>query len=83
MDRSDFSGQNAVMETESKPQSTLPVPGPVASWAELWHVRFVIFPRRTITGRLARGKLLRRFDGRKWIYQCLNLERSTDLSAGN
>jgi hypothetical protein len=74
MDRSDFSRQNPVMETEGKPQSTLPAPAPVSPWAELWHVRFVIFPRRTITGRLARGKLLRRFDGRKWIYR--RLERS-------
>jgi hypothetical protein len=31
--------------------------------AELWHLWTVIFPRRSITGRLVRGRVWRRHDG--------------------
>jgi hypothetical protein len=34
-----------------------------------WHVRTVIIPRRTITGRLVRGQVWRRHDGRHWLYK--------------
>jgi len=34
-----------------------------------WHLRTVIIPRRTITGRLVRGQVWRRRDGRRWLYK--------------
>jgi hypothetical protein len=34
-----------------------------------WHLYTVIIPRRTITGRLVRGRVWRRHDGRHWIYK--------------
>jgi hypothetical protein len=34
-----------------------------------WHLRTVIIPRRTITGRLVRGQVWRRHDGRRWLYK--------------
>jgi hypothetical protein len=39
------------------------------AWAEVWHLWNVIMPRRSITGRLVRGKVWRRHDGRRWIYK--------------
>jgi hypothetical protein len=41
------------------------------AWAEVWHVWHVIMPRRSIAGRLVRGKVWRRHDGRRWIYKKL------------
>jgi hypothetical protein len=38
-------------------------------WKRLWHLTTVIFPRRSITGRLVRGRVWRRHDGRRWIYK--------------
>jgi hypothetical protein len=38
-------------------------------WTEVWHLWTVFIPRRTITGRLAYGKVWRRHDGRRWIYK--------------
>jgi hypothetical protein len=35
----------------------------------VWHLRTVIIPRRTITGRLVRGRVWRRHDGRHWMYK--------------
>jgi hypothetical protein len=32
-----------------------------------WHLRTVIIPRRT--GRLVRGQVWRRHDGRHWLYK--------------
>ena len=49
---------------------------PLTPWVHEWHVVDVLFPRRTITGRLVRGKVLRRYDGRKWIYK--KMTRATD-----
>ncbi|MEH2512122.1 hypothetical protein V1291_003476 [Nitrobacteraceae bacterium AZCC 1564] len=40
---------------------------PVSS--EIWHLWRVALPRRTITGRLAWGRVWRRRDGRHWIYK--------------
>jgi hypothetical protein len=37
--------------------------------ATAWHLCTVIIPRRTITGRLVRGKAWRRHDGRHWLYK--------------
>jgi len=34
-----------------------------------WHLSRVIIPRRTITGRLVRGQVWRRHDGRHWLYK--------------
>jgi hypothetical protein len=34
-----------------------------------WHLRTVIIPSRTITGRLVRGRVWRRYDGRHWLYK--------------
>jgi hypothetical protein len=34
-----------------------------------WHLCTVIIPRRTITGRLVRGRVWRRHDGRRWLYK--------------
>jgi hypothetical protein len=42
---------------------------PPTTWAEVWHLWTVIVPRRSITGRLVHGKVLRRHDGYHWIYK--------------
>jgi hypothetical protein len=36
---------------------------------EFWHPWTVIFPRRSITGRLVRGRVWRRLNGRRWQYK--------------
>jgi hypothetical protein len=41
------------------------------AWAYVWHVWKVIIPRRSITGALVYGQVLRRHNGRRWIYQAL------------
>jgi len=45
--------------------------GSKLEWATAWHSWSVIVPRRTITGRLAWGRVWRRHDGRRWIYKKL------------
>jgi hypothetical protein len=40
-----------------------------SSRATTWHLWRVIIPRRTITGRLVRGQVWRRHDGRHWLYK--------------
>jgi len=42
---------------------------PPTIWTETWHLWTVIVPRRSITGRLVRGKVWRRHDGHRWIYK--------------
>jgi hypothetical protein len=37
--------------------------------AKFWHLWTVILPRRSITGRLVRGRVWRRHDGRRWQYK--------------
>jgi hypothetical protein len=37
--------------------------------AEFWHLWTVIIPRLSITGRLVRGRVWRRHDGRRWQYK--------------
>ena len=44
------------------------------AWTRMWHVWWVTVPRRSITGRLVRGQVMRRHDGRSWIYK--KLERA-------
>jgi len=38
-------------------------------WAQAWHLWNVLFPRRSITGKLLLGRVWRRHDGRHWIYK--------------
>jgi hypothetical protein len=42
---------------------------PKSSWADSWHLWKVIFPRRSITGRLVWGTVWRRRNGRRWCYK--------------
>jgi hypothetical protein len=42
---------------------------PKSASMDVWHVRTVIMPRRSITGRLLFGQVWRRRDGRHWIYK--------------
>jgi hypothetical protein len=42
---------------------------PQPAWAEAWHLWTVIFPRRSITGRIIYGKVWRRYDGQHWRYK--------------
>jgi hypothetical protein len=44
------------------------------AWTRIWHVWWVTVPRRSITGRLVRGQVMRRHNGRSWIYK--KLERA-------
>src|SRR3974377_212286 len=45
------------------------VPKPRPSYLEAWHLRTVIIPRRSITGRLLWGTVLRRRNNRRWFYK--------------
>jgi hypothetical protein len=36
---------------------------------EVWHLWFILFPRRSITGKLVRGLVWRRKNGRRWTYK--------------
>ena len=47
--------------------------------ATVWHPWTVIIPRRTITGRLVRGLVWRRHNGRHWQYKkfVANAEQNT------
>jgi hypothetical protein len=42
---------------------------PQPAWAQAWHLWTVVFPRRSITGRIVYGKVWRRHDGRHWKYK--------------
>jgi hypothetical protein len=48
------------------------------AWTRMWHVWWVAVPRRSITGRLVRGQVLRRHDGRSWIYKKLERALASD-----
>jgi hypothetical protein len=39
------------------------------AWTGTWHLWRVIIPRRSITGKLLHGVVLRRHNGRHWIYK--------------
>ena len=45
------------------------VPRQRPPYEEVWHLWTVIIPRRSITGRLLWGTVLRRRDGGRWIYK--------------
>jgi len=54
--------------------TTIPIDASVTSettteWTGFWHLWWVAVPRRSITGRLVRGHVWRRHDGRKWTYK--------------
>ena len=49
------------------------------AWARVWHLWQVIIPRRSITGRLVHGQVLRRHDGRKWIYKKFDRHRPAKI----
>jgi len=42
---------------------------PRPPYEEVWHLWTVIIPRRSITGRLLWGTVLRRRDDGRWIYK--------------
>jgi hypothetical protein len=44
---------------------------PRPEWISIWHLWKVTIPRRSITGRLVWGRVLRKHDGRKWRYRQL------------
>lgn len=47
--------------------------------AQTWHLWTVIIPRRSITGRLVRGRVWRRRDGRRWQYkQFIEYDENTE-----
>jgi len=41
------------------------------AWTRIWHQWWVAVPRRSTAGRLVHGQVLRRHDGRGWIYRKL------------
>jgi hypothetical protein len=64
-------GQNRerAMHAESQERIRILNLSPKPAWAEVWHLRKIIIPRRSITGRLLTGQVWRRHDGRRWIYK--------------
>lgn len=44
-------------------------PKPRPPYEEVWHLWTVLVPRRSITGRLLWGTVLRRRDDGRWIYR--------------
>jgi hypothetical protein len=48
------------------------------AWTRLWHLWWIVVPRRSITGRLVRGQVWRRHDGRKWIYKKFDQPNSSN-----
>src|SRR6476660_6636865 len=44
-------------------------PKPRPPYEEVWHLWTVLVPRRSITGRLLRGRVLRRQHDGRWIYK--------------
>jgi hypothetical protein len=48
-----------------------------------WHLCTVIIPRRTITGRLVRGQVWRRHDGRHWLYKKFIAQGSASRTTGS
>ena len=57
------------MHAESHERLRILSLSPKPAWAEVWHLRKIFIPRRSITGRLLTGKVWRRHDGRHWIYK--------------
>ena len=42
---------------------------PPPAWAETWHLWTVLMPRRSISGKLVFGQVLRRRIGERWEYK--------------
>jgi len=59
---------HAIMKDRRKPVNATTNPA-VPAWAELWHLWFVLIPRRSIAGKLVHGLVWRRYNGRRWIYK--------------
>jgi hypothetical protein len=57
------------MQAESQERLRILSLSPKPAWAEVWHLRRILIPRRSITGRLLTGQVWRRHDGRRWIYK--------------
>ena len=63
-------GSRSMREVAERPKGfQLLGVSPKPAWAEVWHLWRVILPRRSISGRLVRGQVWRRHDGRRWIYK--------------
>ena len=62
-----FSRRGFMTDRRNHIDTTDPAAAP--AWADLWHLRFVLMPRRSITGKLVRGMVWRRRDGHRWIYK--------------
>jgi len=56
-------------QAESRERLRILSLSPKPAWAEVWHLRRILIPRRSITGRLLTGQVWRRHDGRRWIYK--------------
>jgi hypothetical protein len=63
-----FLQASAIVTDRHKPADATTNPA-VPAWAELWHLRFVLIPRRSIAGKLVHGLVWRRYNGRRWIYK--------------
>ena len=63
-----FFQASAIMTDRHKPADATTNPT-VPAWAELWHLTFVLIPRRSIAGKLVHGLVWRRYNGRRWIYK--------------
>ncbi|MBN8987542.1 MAG: hypothetical protein J0H42_04830 [Rhizobiales bacterium] len=60
---------HAESQSESQERLRILSLSPKPAWAEVWHLRKILIPRRSITGRLLTGQVWRRHDGRRWIYK--------------
>jgi hypothetical protein len=67
--RTFFENRERAMHAESHERFRILSLSPKPAWAEVWHLRKIIIPRRSITGRLLTGQVWRRHDGRRWIYK--------------
>ncbi|MET3838238.1 hypothetical protein [Bradyrhizobium sp. OAE829] len=64
------------MHAESQERLRILSLSPKPAWAEVWHLRKIFIPRRSITGRLLTGQVWRRHDGRRWIYKKFTADNS-------
>jgi hypothetical protein len=64
-----FMSDQRTQPSEQRSQADADEHAAVPAWAELWHLRFVLMPRRSIAGRLVSGLVWRRYNGRRWIYK--------------
>jgi hypothetical protein len=57
------------MHAESQERFQIFSLSPKPNWAEVWHLRKIVVPRRSITGKLLTGQVWRRHNGQRWIYK--------------